>query len=255
MKEIKIISQEQLDALKEIAKDETVIIESSESLKLKIKLNVFGILKIKCNIDCSRWADRYFIARGNSSVVAWGNSSVEARENSSVKTIRGYFKGIIKLFGFSVAWKYKTDQLRIEKNGANCIIQEFTDLPYLEREGVPVVEDKVILYKRVSHDAKTQENTKNETLWIVDTTVSHPAWNPGKEECGPGKFHACSRPYFCDNYRNTKGDYYIAIEVKVNDLHEHKDNPHHPHHPHKIAFRECKVLYKCNRFGNEIKAA
>src|SRR3990167_2255941 len=68
-------------------------------------------------------------------------------------------------------------------------------------------------------------------------------------ECGEGKFHACSRPYFCDEFRNNNGDKYIAIEIKKDDLYAWPN----PVYPHKIAFREGKVLYECDKFGKEKK--
>lgn len=106
-----------------------------------------------------------------------------------------------------------------------------------------------MLYKRVSADFKTQENTENETLWAVGSTVTHLAWNPKSQECGESKFHACSRPYFCDEFRNLKDDRYIAVEIALEDLHEWTDLPQYPH---KIAFRSGKVLYECDRIGKQV---
>jgi len=71
-----------------------------------------------------------------------------------------------------------------------------------------------------------------------------------QEECGEGKFHACSRPYFCDGFRNKTGDRYIAIEVNKEDLFEWKKNPTCIH---KIVFKKCKVLYQCDKFGKRIE--
>jgi len=42
-------------------------------------------------------------------------------------------------------------------------------------------------------------------------------------------------------------DGHIAIEIKVSDLYEWKDDPQYPH---KIGFREGKVLYECYREGS-----
>ncbi len=82
------------------------------------------------------------------------------------------------------------------------------------------------------------------------TTVTHHDWRPESGECGEGKFHFCSRPYFCDEFRQTKGDRYVAIEVKQKDLHAWK-NP--GCYPHKIGGREGKVLYECDRFGKKLE--
>jgi hypothetical protein len=107
----------------------------------------------------------------------------------------------------------------------------------------------VILFKRVSENWLTQENTRNETAWLEGSTLEHPAWNPAQEECGPGKFHFCSRPYFCDEFRSKKTDKYIALELKVEDLFAWKDASY----PHKIAGRKAKVLYQCDRTGKKIE--
>jgi hypothetical protein len=148
------------------------------------------------------------------------------------------------MFGFSVLFKPFDLKFKFKKE-KTCHVQGFRPLPYLEREGVPKDHGSVILFKRVSKDWKTQEGTARETLWAIGSKVTHPAWNPGHSECGEGKFHACSRPYFCDEFRNETGDRYAAIKIKIADLYEWEK----PSYPHKIAFREGRVLYECDRFG------
>ena len=244
-----ITTQQELDALREIKAGEEVEIKAESTLRLNFNISIFGKLKISTKIDCSFYVN-YFVAWENSSVVAWGNSSVEAWGNSSVKLTVDYSLSVkVKLFGFTVCWKPKGKKIDIEVKSKTAFIQEFEPLPYLEREGIEVIEKKVILFKRVSSSLKTQENTKNETLWAIGSTVDHNAWNPTKEECGEGKFHACSRPYFCDEFRSNKGDNYIAIEVHVDDLHEWTESPTYIH---KIAFRACRVIGEVNRFGKPI---
>ena len=184
-------------------------------------------------------------ARENSSVVAWGNSSVVARENSSVRVISASIQ--LSLHGFSMLSLPFDLKLKFEKE-KTCLVQKFKPQPYLEREGIPVNKGKVVLFKKVSHDFKTQEGTPNETLWAIGTTVTHPAWSPKKEECGEGKFHACSRPYFCDEFRNNAGDIYISIEIATKDLYEWPNASY----PHKIAFRKGQVLYQCDRLERKI---
>src|SRR3990167_1204183 len=114
---------------------------------------------------------------------------------------------------------------------------------YITRFQISVIKGKVILYKRVSKDFKTQEGTDHETTWTIGTTLTHPAWNPTEQECGAGKFHACARPHRCDVFRSTKGDKYIAIQIKVEDLFEWKS----PSYPQKIGFRKGKVLKTVKR--------
>jgi hypothetical protein len=198
------------------------------------------------NSSVVAWENSSVEAWGNSSVEAWGNSSVEARENSVVRAFSNFSK--IVIFGFSVAIVIPSITVKIEKKSEHAYIQHGQEQGWFERNGVEKT-PTVILYKRVSHDFKTQENTENETVWTIGSTLTHPAWNPKSEECGKGKFHACSKPYFCDEFRTTPKDRYIALSVKLEDTHAWEENPQYPY---KIALKEAKVLYECNRFGKEI---
>ncbi|HNX82647.1 MAG TPA: hypothetical protein PKL77_10945, partial [Candidatus Omnitrophota bacterium] len=173
---------------------------------------------------------------------------VVARESSSIHAFS--IEAIITLFGYSVCFSYGKD--KIKKKSESAVIQVVKKQEdFFEREGMAVKKSgKVIVYKRVSDDYKTQENTRNETLWTPGIKIDHPAWNP-ITECGEGKFHACSRPYFCDEFRGCPGDRYVAIEINVKDTHQFKN----PSYPHKIAFRRGKVLYECDRSGDKIEAA
>ncbi len=149
--------------------------------------------------------------------------------------------------GFSVLFQPFDLKFTFKKE-KTCFIQRFRPQPYLEREGIKPIKGYVILFKRISEEFKTQENTKNETTWTIGSTVTHPAWNPGQEECGEGKYHAVSRPYFADEFRSTQGDKYIAIKIKVADLYEWPN----PSYPHKISFREGKVLYEVDKHGEKL---
>ena len=111
--------------------------------------------------------------------------------------------------------------------------------PYIDRCKVEKEGDYVYLYKKVSKDFKTQENTENETLWKIGSTLEHPDWNPTQSECGPGKFHACAKPHWCNYFRNEKGDKYIQIKIHVNDIYEWKNNPTFPQ---KISFKKATVI-------------
>ena len=151
---------------------------------------------------------------------------------------------------FSVCWKLAKGKIEKKHKTVTVIEPKYktgTVSNWLDNNGI---EDKktVIIFKKVSHDFKTQEKTKNETIWEVGTEVIHHDWKPESGECGEGKFHACSRPYFCDEFRGEKGDRYIALEVEKKDMHAW-DNPSYPN---KIAFRKCKVLYQCNKLGKKI---
>ncbi len=240
MKQIIIVTQQQLDELKKIEKDEEVIIE--KDLKLNCIVEVWGKLIINAKIDCSWFEDRYFVARGNSapSIEAWGNSAI--------RSFSANLKTKIKLFGFSVCWIPLDLKINIQKKSKYAVIQKVKPLDWFERNAIEK-KDKVILYKRVSKDFKTQERTSNETLWKIGSIVEHKNWQPEKDECGDGKFHAVSRPYFADEFRSQIGDKYIAVEIAKKDLYEWKNNPQYPH---KIGFRKGKVLYECDKFSKNL---
>jgi alpha-tubulin suppressor-like RCC1 family protein len=197
------------------------------------------------------------VAGGNSSVVAWGNSSVVAWGNSSVvawgnSCIRCQSESCdIALRGFAVLFLLvKKTKVKLKSKTATIIKPTSpvgTDA-WLKSQGIEP-KKSVILFKRVSADHKTMESTEHETSWIIGTTLTHPNWEPKTGECGAGKFHACSRPYFCDEFRSEKGDRCIAIEVDKADLYVWPD----AQYPHKIAFKKGTVLYECDRSGKEVK--
>jgi hypothetical protein len=170
--------------------------------------------------------------------VAWENSCI--RLFDKIKSL--------SCFGFSVVIKPFDLKFTFKKT-KDVLVQKFKPLSYLEREGIEVKKGNVILFKKVSKDFKTQEGTKNETLWQIGSTVTHPAWKPEESECGEGKYHAVSRPYFGSEFRSEEGDRYIAIQIAVKDLYEWPNAGY----PHKIAFREGKVLYECDKLGKEKK--
>jgi len=113
---------------------------------------------------------------------------------------------------------------------------------WLEKEKLEIKDGSVILYKRVSHDFKTQEGTKNETIWSIGSTLEHPAWKPDDKEFGEGKYHACSRTKFCDIFRNKSDDRYIKLKVRIEDMYAWEN----PFYPSKIAFRKGIVLGECD---------
>jgi hypothetical protein len=212
------------------------------------------------------------VARENASVMAWGNASVEARENASIVALENAsvvarenasvvawgnvgvhlqsdFATVV-LFMFAVCWRIRKGK-SVEKKSKNATIIDPVSTPgtsgWLENQGIEE-KDTITLFKRVSKEFKTQENTTNETTWSIGATLTHSSWMPTDKECGLGKYHACSRPYFCDEFRSNIDDRYIAIQVKKEDLHAWENGDY----PHKIAFREGTVLYECDRFGKQL---
>jgi len=187
-------------------------------------------------------------ALDNSRVYAYDNSRVDAHGNSMVEAydtsfVRGYSCEAIKLFANSIL--QTAVDLKVVQHD-NSIIKKIIEFDYFDSHGLYT--DVIILYKRVSQEFKTQKNTPNETLWEIGSTVTHPEWSPKSSECGEGKYHAVAKPFFADEFRDVEGDKYIAIEIKKSDCYEWKD----ARYPHKIAFREGRVLYECNRYGDKI---
>ncbi|TAL13911.1 hypothetical protein EPN95_04455 [Patescibacteria group bacterium] len=251
-----ITTQEELDLLTRIEADDEIIIKTH--LKLNARLAVFGRIVIDVGLEC-RWNDGFIVSMdGKSSIESWGNSSpsieswensspsIESWENSVLRVLSSEKKLSIRAHGFSVLSLPIGISLDLQQE-KTCTVLRRQPQKFLDRDGVPVADGKVTLYKRVSADFKTQEGTRNETLWQVGSTVTHPAWSPEASECGEGKFHACSRSYFADEFRSERGDRYVAIEIAVEDLYEWPN----PRYPHKIAFRSGVVVGEVDRFGRK----
>jgi hypothetical protein len=210
------------------------------------------------NSNVVAWGNSNVVARGNSNVVAWENSNVVARENSNVVawgsvSIHAHSEfSTIVLMAFAVCIALAKCKITKKSETATIVQPKFPkgNKGWLENEGVEPTGSTILLFKRVSKDFKTQEGTDRETLWLVGSTVTHPKWSPKDEECGSGKFHGCSRPYFADQFRSERGDRYIAIEVDLKDIHAWDE----AQYPHKIAFRQGKVLFECNKFGKQVTA-
>jgi hypothetical protein len=188
------------------------------------------------------WGSSHVEARGSSHVEAWESSHVEAWESSHVEA-RGSSSvhvqseyPTIELFGFAVAIVLAKCKNILKKSRTCSVVRP---KPKARR---------AIVFKRVSKDLQTQEKSPNQTDWKIGSTVEHPNWKPESGECGAGKFHACSRPYFCDQFRSIQGDRYVAIEVAVKDLFAWDGG----NYPHKIGFRKGTVLHECDRYGSKL---
>jgi len=275
MKEIIVTTQAEWDALPKSFPEYTrIIIRDTKGVRISIaelwenasaelrgnasaELRGNASAELRENASAVLWENASAVLWGNASAELWGNASAVLRGNASAElrenAVGRIFSASVRvaLFGFAVAFLPAAITLKvaIEKKSQHCHIQVVSDLGWFENNGVEKTEF-IVIYKRVSADWKTQEGTANETLWAVGTTVTHPKWKPDSGECGEGKFHACSRPYFCDQFRNNRGDHYIALRVASVDLREWP----HPEYPHKIAFREGIVLRECDKFGKEIKS-
>ena len=190
-------------------------------------------------------------------IVLYGNSIAELRDNSRAVlwgTSTAHVHGLsaaVDLRGYSAAFAHVA--AKVKRHGKTTTIIKPVALKgtlgWLGRECVAVKRGTVVLYKRVSSEWLTQEGTKNETSWKPGARLAHKAWDPTSSECGEGKFHGCSRPYFCDEFRGAAGDRYVAISVHVDDLHAWDDGQY----PHKVAFRAGRVLHEVDQWGDEVK--
>ena len=275
MKTIVINTQAELDALPASFSEETVVeIHGGTRYDQIIVRHNFenGHIVGWGNSSIVGWGNCSIVGRGNCSIVGWGNCSIVGRENCSIVgrencSIVGwgncYIEGrgnsaihiqspgcSLELFAFAVAWLIA--KCKVTKHGETCQVIEPT-VPqgldwWLDREGVEADKEQVVLFKRVGLLFKTQEGQLSETIWTVGTTVEHGAWNPTLQEYGAGKFHACSHPYFCNEFRNQQGDRFIAIKIHKEDLNVWPNADY----PHKIAFRKGEVLYECDRVGKKL---
>lgn len=82
-------------------------------------------------------------------------------------------------------------------------------------------------------------------MYTPGTEVEAPDWDP-EPECGGG-LHLCPTPAQCDAFRDNGP--YIACSVALTDLAIHAE----PSMPDKVKARRVKVLYVCDREGNEVK--
>jgi hypothetical protein len=232
--------------------DEFTILEIREGFFVIKSVPENSSAVLRGNSRAELWENSSAELWGNSSAELWGNSSADLWDSS---VCHCYGDSIATLFALSVAWVLGKSKAKKRSKTATIIKpaekQAASAKDWLEKEGVSIASETAIIFKRVSADFKTQEKTANETLWAVGSTVTHHNWTPNEKECGEGKFHACSRPYFCDEFRSGDGDKYIAIRCKVSDM---KAWPG-AMYPHKIAFRSGVVLYECDRFGDKIDTA
>ena len=202
--------------------------------------------------------DTVLCISGDATVRAWDNATVTASGNATVRasgdaTVRAWDNAIVDAYWNVVIRRYAPSvTVRIHSSRVTIIepIEIRDNEDWLTFHGFDCAQNLVVLYKRVSSDFRTQEGTSHETKWIPGTIVTHSAWDPAQNECGASKFHAVARPWMADQFRWMKGDRYVAVEIDRSDLYAWRGTPDYPD---KIAFRTGRVLYECDRDGNEIK--
>ena len=247
MKTVIVKTQSEWDILPKSYTDHTII-EIRCKLEIIVRITPDSSTVTAYDSSTVRACDSSTVtAYGSSTVRACGSSTVTAYDSSTVRAESAI--SIITLFAFSVAFVKLNMKVLIKSKNATVITVRppKTATEWLDFHGVEHSKEAV-LFKRVSHDFKTQEKTSNETTWSIGSVLEHPNWGPSLEECGAGKFHACHHPSACDMYRVSTGDKYVAIKIDVNAMFVWKDDPQHPN---KIAFRKGTVLYECDVNGNK----
>lgn len=186
-------------------------------------------------------------------VEAYATACVEARSTAHVRVFSPDAQ--VRLLGFAVAHLHTDCEIDVASPTATCVRVVATGgaLGWCEREGVLLEGDSAVVFKRVSRHYETQEDSpRYRTLWKPGVRLEHPAWDPRSEECGGGKYHACSTPAACDAFRSDADDRYVAIRVRLEDMHAWEPRPMYWD---KIAFRAGEVLYECDRDGNPVGVA
>ena len=151
MQVIKITSQAEWDALQDQFEEGTELhIESAERITINRTPQKSSV-----------------VVKGSSSVVAWGNSSVVAWGQVATH----YFSEDARLIAHdqAVIFQYINPARKANLKGDHVVKAKTpsTNEAWLSAHGVSVDTDgNVILFKRVSSEFKTQEDTCNETLWI-----------------------------------------------------------------------------------------
>ncbi len=188
------------------------------------------------------WESSHVVARGSSHVEAWGSVAVHVHSDYAT----------VLLFAFACAFNLVKAKIQKKSKTATIIVplQPKGTFGWLESQSIKPAAS-VVLFKRVSADFKTQEGRPWETSWVVGAKLRHPNPDLKSQECGPGKYHACSRPYFCDEFRSTEGDRYVAIKIKKADIYAWPN----PDYPHKIGFLAGEVLYECDWLGEKVEAS
>src|SRR6266536_2383373 len=275
VKEITITTQAEFDALPEKFDEFTyVYIKSDPSIRLVIKRTPESSnVEARGSSHVEARGSSHVEARGSSHVVAWESSHVEAWESSHVEArgsshvvawessqvvawgsvsvhLQSDYATVI-LFAFAIVIALAKGKITKKSDTATVVNPEFPKglEGWFESNAVKNRKSHVVLFKRVSKDFKTQENTKNETVWTIGSKLAHPNPDLKTGECGEGKYHFCSRPYFCDQFRSESTDKYVAVKVPVKSLYAWPN----PGFPHKIGGIKAEVLFECDRYGKELK--
>ncbi len=185
----------------------------------------------ECEFVVLQKEDEGYVLKENSHAVLWGNSHAELWGNSHAVGRSPYTTGIIK----SETAKMQGGNI----HGTQIIPAR----QWLEKCGVEIKRDYVILFKSVKKDFTTNNNIsfKPRTRHIA------PDWDANfKEECGKG-IHYCPTVAQARYFRDE--GVYIACRVKVSDM---ASLPAYARYPDKIRAKGGYALYRVNENGEKI---
>ncbi len=172
--EINIFSVNNINISKNISNSQVTARENSQvTARGNSQVTARGNSQVTAreNSQVTAWENSQVTACGNSQVTAWENSQVTAWGNVCVHT---YSNNSILLFGLSVAFLLSSSSKAIKKSKKSTIIKGIIKdgkvKNWIELEGLEIKNKSVILFKKVSKDFLTQENTPNETKWEIGKT-------------------------------------------------------------------------------------
>ena len=180
------------------------------------------------------------VLRGNSHAELWGNSHAVLRDNSHA-VLRGnshaqcsspYAYGILKSITAECIGNHVGDKAIPAKE-------------YLNRCGVPIKNQFVILFKSVLPDFSSSHDTN--IKYIIGKETIAPDWNPNNTiECGNG-LHLSPTIQQAISFHDYQT--YLACRVNIKDI---ADLPAFAQFPDKIRVRACTPLYRVDKDGNKL---
>ncbi|MFQ5990793.1 MAG: hypothetical protein ACE5NA_00005, partial [Nitrospiraceae bacterium] len=210
------------------------------------------------------WDHSKVVARGRSEVVAWDHSEVVAWDHSKVDA-RGRSEVVARGHSKVVAWNHsKVDARGHSKvdagpcvsvriighrgnvRGGVAIGAVFTAEEWVERCGLVVEDDSVILYKAAGSHYKSDYNP--DYRYEIGSEVVAQDWADDGQECGGG-LHFGWSPRVASSFHSGY-KHIVACSVKVSDI----ATVHDEHrYPDKCRARACTVLYEVDLDGNRLE--
>ena len=197
MKEIKITTQAQYDALPEKFDEFTQINIHCDLIIKKVPGSSSVVARGSSRVEA--WESSRVEAWESSSVVAWGSSRVRALENATVRLL----SAAVLLVAFHWATIICQDcKPKIEKHGCHVTIVRTKTMKHTKKTFCDICQPKdgkVTLYKSVRPDTRCDFATGKIKY---EGTVDCPDWDPNpKRQCGGG-LHLSPTPGAARSYND-----------------------------------------------------